>query len=203
MSHCSQVTKRSGGFTLVELLISMVIVAVLATAFITFFSTSINQYLALHQDSTNIGDLAIKSQRIAKILRGSTDIISAASTDLSVYAYFTPLDTYVSQIRYYKNATGTVLLADITPMTSNPPIGSPITASKQTYTIIDNFYSLPGVDTFQYLDSLNTPLPLPISDLKTIKGIQINLAEPFTTTIAQGSNPMSLIVSLRNRKTNL
>ena len=181
----------------------MVIVAVLATAFITFFSTSINQYLALHQDSTNIGDLAIKSQRIAKILRGSTDIISAASTDLSVYAYFTPLDTYVSQIRYYKNATGTVLLADITPMTSNPPIGSPITASKQTYTIIDNFYSLPGVDTFQYLDSLNTPLPLPISDLKTIKGIQINLAEPFTTTIAQGSNPMSLIVSLRNRKTNL
>jgi len=197
------VTKRSGGFTLVELLISMVIVAVLATAFITFFSTSINQYLALHQDSTNIGDLAIKSQRIAKILRGSTDIISAASTDLSVYAYFTPLDTYVSQIRYYKNATGTVLLADITPMTSNPPIGSPITASKQTYTIIDNFYSLPGVDTFQYLDSLNTPLPLPISDLKTIKGIQINLAEPFTTTIAQGSNPMSLIVSLRNRKTNL
>lgn len=196
-------TKRSGGFTLVELLISMVIVAVLATAFITFFSTSINQYLALHQDSTNIGDLAIKSQRIAKILRGSTDIISAASTDLSVYAYFTPLDTYVSQIRYYKNATGTVLLADITPMTSNPPIGSPITASKQTYTIIDNFYSLPGVDTFQYLDSLNTPLPLPISDLKTIKGIQINLAEPFTTTIAQGSNPMSLIVSLRNRKTNL
>jgi len=203
LSHCSQVTKRSGGFTLVELLISMVIVAVLATAFITFFSTSINQYLALHQDSTNIGDLAIKSQRIAKILRGSTDIISAASTDLSVYAYFTPLDTYVSQIRYYKNATGTVLLADITPMTSNPPIGSPITASKQTYTIIDNFYSLPGVDTFQYLDSLNTPLPLPISDLKTIKGIQINLAEPFTTTIAQGSNPMSLIVSLRNRKTNL
>jgi len=203
LSHCSQVTKRFGGFTLVELLISMVIVAVLATAFITFFSTSINQYLALHQDSTNIGDLAIKSQRIAKILRGSTDIISAASTDLSVYAYFAPQDTYVSQVRYYKNATGTVLLADITPMTSNPPIGSPITASKQTYTIIDNFYSLPGVDTFQYLDSSNTPLPLPISDLKTIKGIQINLAEPFTTTIAQGSNPMSLIVSLRNRKTNL
>jgi prepilin-type N-terminal cleavage/methylation domain-containing protein len=195
--------KTSRGFTLVELMVVMVLVGVLSVAFVTFFSTSITQYLALHQDSLAIGELSIKSQRIAKVLRGSTDIISATSTDLSVYAYFYPNDAYVSQIRYYKSADAKILYADVTPMTQNPPLGTPITAQKQTFTIINNFYNLAGVNTFEYLDSSNATLAMPISDLRTIKGIRINLAEPYSSSISQGSNPMSLVVSLRNRKTNL
>jgi hypothetical protein len=85
-------------------------------------------------------------------------------------------------------------------MTANPPIGTPQTNKLKTYTIIDNFYQPSGSSLFTYLDSSGNALTLPISDLQTIKGVQVNLA-------AKGSNgsnqALNVQVSLRNRKTNL
>lgn len=201
MSHRDSSNKR--GFTIIELLLTIVIITILGTAFYTMFGTSINQFLGLQQDGMRFGDLALQSQRIAAILRGSTDITEATNDDITVYAYFSPNDDYVSLIRYYKTDANTKLLADVTPMTANPPIGTPITANKKTYNIMNPFYADPNVKTFVYLDSAGTTLPTPIADLHTIKGIQVNLAVPSDSPTVNGNQSISLQVSLRNRKTNL
>ena len=194
MSHRDQ-----AGFTLVELLVVISVVAVLFVSFATFFTDYIILYTKYQQDATNFTELASQSQRISDVLRGLTDIVSANSNDLTVYAYFSPNDTYVSLTRYY--VSGNQVNVDITPMTANPPIGTPITANKKTYTIISNLYQPAGGSLFNYYDASGTQLSAPVSDEHSILQIQVNLAEPGSQT-KNGQN-LSVTVSLRNRKTNL
>lgn len=193
----------SRGFTLVEVLVVLLLVGIVGTTAFTFITTSFNQYLALQQDGMVFGDLAQSSQRLAQVLRGLTDITAANANGMTIYAYFYPNDAYVSLIVYYKNAAGTALYADVTPMTANPPNGTPITANKKTYTIIGSLFVNPAVSTFVYQDSAGTTLALPLSDLHTIKEITVNLAVPVKSPTSTGNDAMSLLVSLRNRKTNL
>jgi len=194
---------NQNGFTIVELVVVMVMIGIVSTGFYMFFNTSINQYLTLQKEGMIFGDLATQSQRVATVLRGATDITQVSDNDISVYAYFSPNDEFVSFIHYYKNATNTKLFADVTPMTANPPDGTLINASKETYTIIDNLYSGAGVTTFIYLDSAGAVMTLPIADLHTIKGLQVTLSSPINSPTANGNETISLQVSLRNRKTNL
>lgn len=182
---------------------AILVAAVVSTTLFTFFNTQLNQYFKLSADSQNFSDLAVQSQRIAKVLRGATDISVANDSDITVNAYFAPRDSTVSQIRYYKNAAGTKLYADITPYSSNPPSGTLQTNNKKTYTIIENFQTIAGFKLFVYLDSGGNVIPTPIGNLNTIKNIQINLAVPAKNPTQNGNSTMTLQVSLRNRKTNL
>jgi hypothetical protein len=147
--------------------------------------------------------VASQTQRVATVLRGLTDISTATPDELNIYAYFFPSDTYVSQVRYYKAQSNTKLLADVTPMTANPPIGSLLTDQKKTYTVIDNLYTAGAVNTFVYLDSTGAAMDQPITDLHTIKGIRVTLAVPSKAPSVNGSFSSSVQVTLRNRKTNL
>ncbi len=193
----------SDGFTIVELSIVMILVAIISTITYTFITTSTSQYLALQQDGIVFGGLAFQSQRIAQVVRGLTDISQASADEITMYAYFYPKDTYASLIRYYLDPTKTTLYADVTTMTANPPSGTPITSTKKTYTIISPFYATTGVNTFTYLDSYGATLAMPITDLHTIKEIKITLAVPVKAPVVKGNDSISLLVSLRNRKTNL
>ncbi len=182
-------------------MIVIVMIGLASTLLYTFFRSSFVGYLNLQKEASNFTDLARQSQRVSNVVRGTTDIISAADNDLQLYSYFYPTDAYVSLVHYYLSTDGTILYADVTPMTSNPPIGTPITGSIKTYTIISNFQQSSGVNLFDYLDSTGTNMTLPIADLHTVKGVRVNLA-------VQTSNPntnqaVTSEVSLRNRKTNL
>jgi hypothetical protein len=179
----------------------MALTLVLGLAFYTFFKTNLFTYLNLQKDASGFTTLAQQSQRISNVVRGLTDITAVSDNDVTIYAYFFPTDTYVSLVHYYLSADSKILYADVTPMTANPPVGTPITANKKTYTIIGNFKQPAGGKLFQYLDSSGAVMTLPISDLHTIKGVRINLA--VTATIANGQQSLSEDVSLRNRKTNL
>jgi prepilin-type N-terminal cleavage/methylation domain-containing protein len=194
---------RSGGFTIIEMTITIAIAALVSLVAFTVFNTLINQYFGLQEDGSEFTNLAVQSQRVATVLRGLTDIVSESNTDLTVYAYFSPDDTYVSQVHYYLNAGSTTLYADVTPMTANPPIGTLITAQKTTHTIIGDYHVLTGVKLFVYLDDSGNVLTLPIADEHSIKSIQINLAVPADHPTSGGNQQLSLQVSLRNRKTNL
>jgi prepilin-type N-terminal cleavage/methylation domain-containing protein len=197
--RCSSV--RAEGFTLVELLVVIALLGVIFATFTSFFDNYLNLYSKYQQDGSNFTELASESQRVTSVVRGLTDIISASANDLQVYAYFFPTDTYVSEVHYYLNGSGTALMADVTPMTSNPPIGTPITAQTKTYTIISNYYKASGVNLFNYYDASDSQLSLPITDEHSIMEIQVNLAEPGSHT-KNGQN-LSITVSLRNRKTNV
>ena len=197
MSH----RKADSGFTLVELLVVISVVAVMFISFGTFFTNYLILYSKYQQDASSFTELANQSQRIADVLRGVTDIISESSNDLQAYAYFSPQDNYVSIVHYYLNANSTAIMVDVTPMNANPPIGTPITASKKTYTIISNYYNAAGVNLFNYYDASGALMSLPITDEHSILEIQVNLAEPGTHT--KNGQTLSITVSLRNRKTNL
>jgi len=192
--------KNQSGYTIAELAVVMVLVGIMVGFTYTFFNSTIYQYFTIQRDADAFYSLAQNYQRLANVLRGATGINSASNNDLDCYAYFAPDDTYVSDIHYY--ISNGSLLADVTPMTANPPNGSPITAQKKTYTVIDKFYSQPGVNLFTYLDANGAVLTTPVSDLNTIKGIKISLAvssaAPNTDTQA-----LTVQISIRNRKTNL
>lgn len=186
---------------MVELLVVISIVAVVFISFSTFFTNYLILYSKYQTDGSNFTELANQSQRVADVLRGLTDIVSESSNDLVVYAYFSPVDIYTSQVHYYLGNGGKSLMADVTPMTANPPIGTLLTNQTKTYTIISNYYQASGVNLFNYYDASGTQLTLPIADEHSILEIQVNLAEPASHT-ANGQT-LSITVSLRNRKTNL
>lgn len=192
--------RNKKGFTLVELVIVMTLVLVISTTFYTFFKSSLLGYVNLQKDATNLTGLAHESQRIATVVRGLTDITTAGDSELVMYAYFSPVDTYVSQIRYYLNAQETELFVDVTRMTANPPEGTPIASSKRTYTVIDQFRQTNEHNLFDYLDSVDTVLADPNANTNAIKAIQINLG---TTTSGTTNQEISIKVNLRNKKANL
>lgn len=200
MLHRKQLNHQSG-FTLPELLVVMIITVILSISIFTFANALISRYFPLQEESMAFSDMSRNSQRIASVIRGLTDITQATSNSMTIYSYFSPADTYVSLVNYY--VVGKALMADVTPMSANPPVGTPITASKQTFTIIDNLYLPTGTQLFVYLDETSSPMTLPISDLHTVKGIQVNLGIPLSTPSINSSDTISLQVSLRNRKTNL
>jgi prepilin-type N-terminal cleavage/methylation domain-containing protein len=191
---------KQQGFTLVELVITITLTLIISTTFYTYFKSSFIGYLNLQKDASGLTNLAQQSQRIASVVRGATDITSVASNDFVMYGYFYPTDAYVSIVHYYLNGSGTILYADVTPMTANPPIGTPITASLKTYKIIESFKQTSGLSLFSYLDSNGSALVLPVADLHTIKGVRVNLA---VGTATGGNEAINLDVSLRNRKYNL
>lgn len=190
------------GFTTVELMVTIILIGVLSTTFIVAFKSSIFNLLNLQTDATASLTLNSQVNRISTVLRGVTDITTANTNELILYSYFYPSDRYVSLLRYYTvSSGGTVQVkADLTPMTANPPLGAPIVAQKRTFVIIGNYYQPSGTPLFQYLDIGGGTIATPVSDLKMIKSIRVQLA-------AKGSNgsnqKMTLEVSLRNRKTNL
>ncbi len=188
------------GFTVIELVVVITVTLVVLTIAYTFFNTSFRQYLGLHAHGLNMGSLAVQTQRLAAVMRGVTYVTVAEPNEMRVTAYFSPDDAYVSEVRYYPDASGERLLADVTPYTSNPPDGSPDTSKTRTVTIVDTLYMQPGVAMFEYVDSSGTPMTHPIDDLHIIKGLRINMASKQPDGEVDS---MSLQVSLRNRKTNL
>lgn len=195
-------TIGQAGFTLVELMIVVMLVAIIGTTFLVFFKSSFFNYLNLQSDATTTTQVNTQANRVAQVMRGVTGITSVSANDFQGYSYFYPQDAYVSLIHYYLHTSGktTQLLADVTPMSANPPIGSPLTTKLKTYTIIDNFYQPSGGSLFTYLDTSGNSLSLPISDLQTIKGVQVNLAAKLSNN---SNETLSVQVGLRNRKTNL
>ena len=189
------------GFTLVELLISMTVLVMMSLVFLVFFKSALFDYLDLQTDATNLTQLSTEEMRLGNVIRGLTVINSASANNLSVYAYFNPNDTYVSLVDYYLQTSGksTDLIASVTPMTANPPIGTPITSETQTYTIMNDFYEPSGGSLFTYFDDTFSPITLPINNLEEVKAIQINLATPLTNG---GNQAINVQVTLRNRETN-
>lgn len=185
------------------MLITIGLVGIVTSMAAPIFVQAFKNYFSLNYESEQFTSIAGQSQRLAQVIRGLTDINSADGNDLDIYAYFYPDDTYVSDVKYYLSSDQKTLYADVTPMTADPPLGTPITSAKKTYKIIDNFQKVSGTNLFDYLDENNNKISLPINDLSTIKSVTVNLIVPDQ----QGSNPgqqtSSLTVNLRNRKTNL
>jgi prepilin-type N-terminal cleavage/methylation domain-containing protein len=196
--------KNQAGFTITELLVVIVVGGFLLAGLVGFFNGNINQYFKLQSDGMAYSEITNNSQRIARVLRGIKSFDIADANTITAYTYFAPQEDFTSQIKYYISNDGKQLLADVTPMTADFPIGTLDTSKKRTgIVIIDSFYQQPGVPLFAYTDSAGNSLTTPVSNLNSIKSVVINLSvKPY-----QGASnkviSTQLSVSLRNRKTNL
>jgi prepilin-type N-terminal cleavage/methylation domain-containing protein len=189
------------GFSLVELVIVMVVMGVFFASFGVFFNNYLRAYTDYQRDGTNFTQIATQSERIANVLRGLTDIVSANGDDIVAYAYFSPGDTFTSLVHYYYNASKRSIIVEVTPMTANPPTGTVITASKDTYTVVENYNKKAGTTLFQYFNAGGNVMALPVTDQHTIVDIQVNLVADTAQT-SKGQE-LDVKVSLRNRKVNL
>jgi len=186
------------GFTIVELVIVTAITSIIMVLLYSVFVGSFNNYLALQTDAVKFNDLSSQTQRITRILRGATDVLEATPNSITVYAYFSPRDNVVSKIRYYVSSSQ--LKADITPMTSAPPVGTPQTAQMKTYVIIEKIDT--SASPFDYLDSAGNSLGT-VTNLRDVKGIEVTITIPATKLATVKPTTLQVSVSLRNRKTNL
>lgn len=201
MSNHNKPASNQNGFTLVELLVVILLVVVIFTTFASFFTNYLILYSKYQKDGMAYSELSQQSQRISDVLRGLTDIVSASNNDITVYAYFSPADTYVSEVHYYLTNSNKTLMVDVTRMTANPPTATPITSSKKTYKIISDFYLPTGGKLFTYYDAGGTALATPLSDQHTVLSIKVDIAAPSSKNPT--GQTLSTTVSLRNRKTNL
>lgn len=192
-----QLLKDTSGFTIVEMMIVIVVGSLLIGSFTTLYNNNIIFLFNEENNNLSLNQLELESQRIGNVLRGATQIVSASANNLSFYAYFYPSDQYVSLVNYYVNSSNNQVLANVTPMTSNPPIGTPITNETQSYTIIDNYFNPSGTSLFQYYDSGNNLLSEPISSVQSIVGVQINLSAPLAGFSGKNQS-LNYFVDLRN-----
>lgn len=192
---------NSSGFTLVELLVVISLSAIAVASLSSFFLNYIVSFSHYQTDAGNYTQLSTQAIRVSQVLRGITDIVSATSNDIVLYAYFSPNDSYVSQVHYYISNNGKSLSAEVTPLSANPPNGTLLTAQKRTSVIISNYYQAPSTNLFNYYDASGSQISAPVSDEHSVDQIQVNLTTKATYN--SSGQPLSITVGLRNRKTAL
>jgi type II secretory pathway pseudopilin PulG len=192
------------GFTITELLVVIIASSILISTLFIFTANTINGFMRLQAEGLAHSKLADASFRVSRVLRGANYIESASDDGFSAYAYFSPQDQYTSKIVYVLSADQKQLLAEVTPMTADYPIGTLIPAQKKTVVVVDGFRKISGTPTFRYYTSTFSELNSPVTDLQSIKNISVNLfAKIYDSSNNDEYASSSVTVNLRNRKTNL
>jgi hypothetical protein len=187
------------GYSLVELLIVMTLTTMIAVPLVVFSYKGLTSYEFLQAQSNTSTELNSLTSRIAKVVRGTTGVITAQDNTLTIYGYFSPQDTVVKKIRYF--VSGNNLNIGVT-----PPTG---TAPNYTYNAADEVITTDRIDLsmgstpmFTYYDDAGNKLPNGFTTTQ-IKAIGIYVAANPRTK--QLSVPIAITtrVTLRNFKTNL
>jgi hypothetical protein len=180
----------------------LVVISITGLIFIPLTLFSINgmrSFSFLEAQSNTSVELNILFGRIAKVVRGTTGVVTASSNTLVIYGYFSPQDSVVKKIRYF--VSGNNLNIGVTPPSGTAPNYTYNSANEViTTTRID--LVMGGQPMFTYYDDAGNLLPSGFTPGQ-VKSIGIFLsANPNTKTVPQ---PISLStrVTLRNFKTNL
>lgn len=195
--------KNKNGLTLTELIVVMAIMSGLLITVYAFTSSSISSFMQLQAESLARSKLADGSFRVTKVIRSINYIESADNDTITAYSYFAPNDQYTSKIRYYLNGSQDKLLAEVTPMTADYPVGTLLTTQTKEVTIVDNFVKIASEPTFKYYDSNLNQITSPVLDVNSVKNISVNLYVKRYKEVPSKYVSTEVMVNLRNRKSNL
>lgn len=193
--------RKQFGFTIIELIVVMFIIAVLGTITASFIIKSLRDQERLQAQSLVQGQLSTAVERVAKVLRGTTTIIQAQQTSLTIRGFANVSDVAPSEISYFKDADNAWRFSVI-PATGVAPNYTYDPANKKTYTLADKLTNDNNQPLFFYYGETNNLLAFPVSSA-SIKMVEIApvaldktnwLVEPVTLTTR---------VNLRNLKMNL
>ena len=193
--------KRLGqsGYSLVELLVVITITSMIAVPLVVFSYKGLTSYEFLQAQSNTSTELSTLSQRMGKVIRGTTLIVDAQANTLTIFGYFSPQDTIVKKIRYF--ISGSNLKIGVTPPTGTAPNYTYL-ASDEVVTTTRVDLSMGSTPMFTYYDDTGAQLPNGFANTQ-VK--QIGLYVAANPRTKQLSVPISLStrVTLRNFKTNL
>lgn len=175
------------------------LIGIITTALVNFVVSISRGYNYLQVQSNTSVDLSNTLNRVAKVVRGTTDVVDAEQNSLTIYAYFSPNDAVVDKVKYY--VSGSQLLVSVIPPTGTAP-NYTYSASDEKITVLTNSVANGGNSSFTYYDDLGGKLTGSFS-LNQIKQIGIYIGtNPNTKVLRQPLNSQT-IVTLRNKKTNL
>ncbi len=191
--------KLQTGFTVIEMVIAAAVLGVIAVIAGNLITSSMNTYQYLFIQSNNAADLTNVIDRVSKVVRGATSVVTAQSNTLTIYAYFSPNDNVVDQVTYF--VSGNNLEVTVIPPSGTAPNYTYDPANGTTTVLTQNLVNT-STPVFTYYDDTGAQLPsgFSISQIAQV-GIQIS----FNPDPKRLPVPMSnqTIVTLRNLKTNL
>ncbi len=190
---------KQQGFTTLELLVTMFIIGIMSALVLAFVVSVPNQMIKIQNVSITAVDRQQALTRIAQVLRSGRSITEATGTRLTVYAYFSPGDSNLSQVTYYVDTTTKSLKVErIQAVGTVPNLTYPI-ANKKTSVLLRNF--TPTSSLFSYHDADGNSGPFDATTYKDIKTITVDLSS--TAEKASVNLQYKTTVLMRNRKTNL
>lgn len=197
--NSSRWRRNSGGYSLIELLVVITLTAMIAVPLVTFSYKGMTSYEVLQAQSNTSTELNTLSERVAKVIRGTTSIIDAQANTLTIYGYFSPADTQIKRIRYFIN--GSNLSIGVTqPDSASLPYTFNTNPEQITTTRID--LAMGSAPLFTYYDDTATQLGAGFVTSQ-IKQIGIYVAANPKTKLVGTPISLSTRVTLRNFKTNL
>jgi prepilin-type N-terminal cleavage/methylation domain-containing protein len=192
-------TDRQKGFTMVELLVVAVVSALISGMIFVFFWSSFRSFFNIQETSIAASDKLRVVYRISQVLRSGTTITEASSTALTIYAYFSPQDSTLSQVRYSYDAGAKTLSVTRIPAQGTAPNYTYPPASGVTVTLLRGFTATGSV--FSYKDANGFTGPFTTNTYKDIKEVTIDLNSASGRETS--ANQLKTNIVLRNRKTNL
>ena len=191
--------RNNSGYSLLEMLIAISLVSILTLVVVNFFTTISRGYNYLQTESSAAVDLSNTMDRVAKVIRGATDVVDAQTNSLTIYGYFLPNDAVVDKIKYY--VSGTDLKVSVIPPTGSGPNYTYDPANEKIYTISRSIpVGAPVV--FTYYDDLGNQLTGSFATTQ-IKQVGIQITTNPNPKVLRKSLSSQTTVTLRNKKTNL
>ena len=188
-----------GGYTLIELLVVVVLVGILSVPLAIFTFQGMQSYQYLQDQSNTSIELSTLSERIAKVVRGTTGVVTAQSNTLTIYGYFSPADSVVDEISYF--VSGNNFEVGVISPTGTAP-NYTYNVANEKIKILRSDLSMGATPIFTYYDSAGTALANGFSTNQVYQ-IGITVAANPNTTRLNVPVSISTRVTLRNFKTNL
>lgn len=187
------------GFTLLELTIAALLTGMLAVPLMTFTFKGLSSFQFMQTESNTSVELSTVSEQMAKVIRGTTSVITAQANTLTVYAYFDPADTVVKQVRYF--VSGNNLDVGVTPPSGTAPNYTFPSQNEVVTTLYSNLV-MGSTPMFTYYDNANNQLS---PGFTTSEVNQVGIYVAANPSPNQVTVPIALTtrVTLRNFKTNL
>jgi type II secretory pathway pseudopilin PulG len=173
------------GFTLLELLIAALLTGMLAIPLMFFTFKGLSSFQFLQSESNTSTELSTVSEAVAKVVRGTTSVITAQPNTLTVYAY----------------VSGTNLDVGVTPPSGTAPNYTYPSANEVVTTLYSNLV-MGSNSMFTYYDNAGNQLP---NGYTTGEVNQVGIYVAANPDANQETVPIELTtrVTLRNFKTNL
>ena len=191
---------NSGGFTVGELMVTIVLVSGVLLTFSMFFADNFQGYLNLQTSTVRSNEISSALQRMTRVLRGIQSISDAQSNTLTGYAFFTPRDSTLSKVRYFYESGSQNLKVGVIPASGSAPNYTYNVQDEQISTIASNISD--GSAIFRYVNSDNEEAEFTADTYKDIRAIKIVLNG---LAVSDRQSPVNLqtTFTLSNRKTNL